>query len=257
MTKSRSHAAGKRGILAVLSLCSALALSAPAHAQYEVFDPWTYEEQALTYAQAVQQVSQATQQLTQLENQLQTQENMVQSLGSDFSSPQLASVNAAAIKILQQAQGIGFNSANAGQIFANTYPSNNGASGFNNATLAAALSTWSNNTQSALQSAVQVQNQVAQSRSGINQAVANAVNASNTASGQTGALQATNQLLAAVSGQLAQLQDVLITMSQAQTTLAAQKLQDAPVVQSVTNTYQQQTSQSLTAAPGVTNTNSL
>ena len=174
MTKSLSHAAGKRGILAVLSLCSALALSAPAHAQYEVFDPWTYEEQALTYAQAVQQVSQATQQLTQLENQLQTQENMVQSLGSDFSSPQLASVNA-----------------------------------------------------------------------------------SNTASGQTGALQATNQLLAAVSGQLAQLQDVLITMSQAQTTLAAQKLQDAPVVQSVTNTYQQQTSQSLTAAPGVTNTNSL
>ncbi|MGV1352855.1 hypothetical protein, partial [Klebsiella pneumoniae] len=59
------------------------ASASPALAQYEVFDPWTFQEQTITYAQAVQQVAQGAQQLEQLQNQLAAQQSMIQSLGAD------------------------------------------------------------------------------------------------------------------------------------------------------------------------------
>ena len=233
----------------------ALALATePAQAQYEVYDPWTYQEQAITYAQAVQQVAQGVQQLQQLESQLTAQQAMVQNLGSDSTSGSLAVVNASALQILQQAQGIGFGSANAGQAFATAYPMTSTVAGFNNSQLASALNAWQTNNSAALQTAVRMQSQIASNQAATTTAVQNVVDASNAASGQTGAIQATNQLLAAVAAQLAQLQAILITQGQAQATLAAQQQVNAAAAASAITTTVSQVRTSLTPAPGVTDT---
>ena len=72
------------------------------------------------------------------------------------------------------------------------------------------------------QKAMQVQNQIAQGQAGVAAQVGGAVSASQAAPGQTAAIQATNQLLATVTGQLTQLQALLITQARAEQTLAAQ-----------------------------------
>jgi len=244
-----------RLLIAPASAIVAIILGAsPAYAQYEVYDPWTYQEQTITYGQAVQQVAQGVQQLQQLQSQLQAQQNMLQNLGSDATSGTLASVNAAAQQILAGAGGIGFNSASAGSAFASLYPTTTAVAGFNNSQLNSALTTWQANNTSALQTAIQVQGQVASNQSATASAVQNAVNASNNAPGQTAAIQATNQLLAAVATQLAQLQAILITQGQAQATLAGQQQASAAAAQSASQSTAAQVQTTLTAAPGVTDT---
>ena len=120
---------------------------------------------------------------------------------------------------MQQAQGIGYASQNIGQQFQTTYPSSmNGAS--LSQTLAA-LSTWRQNSSLTLQQALATQNQIVQSQNTTSAAVSNAVSASQNAAGQTAAVQATNQLLVAMSTQLTQLQNLLITEARAQQLLAA------------------------------------
>lgn len=249
MTKSLRLLTGPA--LAVLALAAS---SAPASAQYEVYDPWTYQEQAITYAQAVQQVAQGVQQLQQLENQLQAQQSMIQNLGSDSTSGTLTTVNANALQILQQAQGIGFSSANAGSAFASAYPTTSTVAGFNNTQLSSALNAWQGNNTAALQTAVRMQSQIASNQAATTTAVQNAVNASNAAAGQTAAIQATNQLLAAVASQLAQLQAILITQGQAQATLGAQQQSNAAAASSAIQTTSSQVQTTITAAPGVTDT---
>ncbi|MGC1303745.1 MAG: conjugal transfer protein TrbJ [Caulobacteraceae bacterium] len=243
--------------LAAGACACVLGCATTASAQYEVFDPWTFQEQTLSFGQAVQQVSQGVTELTQLQNQLTAAQSAIQNLGSDNTSATLATVNQQAAQILQQAQGIGFNSASAGSAFATAYPGSTTVAGFNNAQLGSALSTWQTNSAQALQNAVTIQNQVAQNRAAISGAVSKAVTASNGAAGTTAATQATNQLLATVSAQLAQLQDILVTQGQAQAALAGTNQMAGAAAQATVTQTQQQTNKTLTSAPGVTNTSTL
>jgi P-type conjugative transfer protein TrbJ len=226
----------------------------PAHAQYEVYDPWTYQEQVITYGQAVQQVANGVSQLQQLQSQLQAAQSMLQNLGSDSTSGTVATVSAQARQILQQASGIGFNSANAGAAFAMQYPTTSTVAGFNAGQLNSALTAWQTNNNAALQSAVQMQAQVASNQQATATAVQNAVAASNAAPGQTAAIQATNQLLAAVAAQLAQLQAILLTQSQAQALLQGQQQQAAAAAQSVITSTDSLVQTTIAAPPGVTDT---
>jgi len=66
------------------------------------------------------------------------------------------------------------------------------------------------------------QNQIVQAQPVTANAVNGAVAASQNAPGQTAAIQATNQLLAALSTQLTQLQTILITQARATQTAEAQ-----------------------------------
>ena len=90
------------------------------------------------------------------------------------------------------------------------------------ATTQASLGTWRQNNALALQQALQMQNAIAQGQPITSAQVASAVIASQGAAGQTSAIQATNQLLATVTAQLTQLQNLLITQARAEQTLAAQ-----------------------------------
>ena len=214
-------------------------------------------EQALTIAQQALQIEGALSAIGNLQSQVSAARRELQGLGSDSTSATLQTINGKLVATLQQATGIGFNALSAGVAFSAAYPSTDVAAGFNGAQLASALSSWQSNTAAALQTSVTVQNQIAQQQRQLTGAVQNAVSASNAAPGATAATQATNQILAAVSTQLAQLQDILIASSQAYDVAQASAQQAAATGAAVGAQTQGQTTTTLSAPTGVTDTSSL
>jgi P-type conjugative transfer protein TrbJ len=205
----------RRSMMLSAALAIGLVLAAPppaAHAQFAVVD-------VKAILQAEQQVSQGLTQIQRLESQLSNQAAMLQHLETDITGP-IAQITGQATAILQQAQGIGYGAQNVAQQYAALYPST--MPGASLATTQASLATWRQNNALALQDALQMQNQIAQGQPTTAAQVAAAVQASQGAAGQTAAVQATNQLLATVSAQLTQLQNLLITQARAEQTLAAQ-----------------------------------
>jgi hypothetical protein len=148
----------------------------------------------------------------------------VQKLTTDTTTP-LPAVNSQATAILQQAQGIGFASSNVGAQYSSLYPTS--TAGLTGAQITAAQSVWTSATQQALV-------------------------------GSTGATQATNQILASVSTQLAQLIAILTTQARAQESLAAQRIADAAAASTTTDAAAAAMNPvAITPAPGVSNTTSL
>lgn len=207
----RSH----RRFLSSVALATALLLAAPppaAQAQMAVID-------LKAILQAEQQVSQGLTQIQRLESQLSNQAAMLQHLETDITGP-IAQITGQATAILQQAQGIGYNAQNVAQQYAALYPTT--MPGASLASTQASLATWRQTNTLALQQAMQMQNQIALGQPITSAQVSSAVTASQGAAGQTAAIQASNQLLATVSAQLTQLQNLLITQARAEQTLAAQ-----------------------------------
>ena len=199
--------------LVAATLALGLLASAPAaRAQMPVVD-------VTAILRLEQQVSQGLTQIQRLEAQLSNQALMLQKMQADITGP-VAQITSQATGILQQAQGIGYGAQNVVQQYASLYPST--LPGASLATTQASLATWRQNNALALQQAMQVQNSIAQGHPAVTAQVASAVSASQAAPGQTAAIQATNQLLATVTGQLTQLQALLITQARAEQTLAAQ-----------------------------------
>lgn len=204
-----------------LATAAALALSfglgplpaQPAAAQQIVFDP-------RAVAQAVQQVQQGLSQIQQLQTQVTNQMAMLQKLGTDVTQP-LAQINAQATQLMQQAQAIGYNSQNIAGQFQQLYPTS--LSGQSFAQIQQRLASWEANSRLTLQDSMAVQNQLVRSQATTAAAVSGAVSASQGAAGQTAAIQATNQLLAALSSQLQGLQTILIAQARTQETVLAQQ----------------------------------
>lgn len=198
-----------------LGLVSA-SLLAPlsARAQLIVQDP-------SAIAQAIKQVQQGLEQIQHLRDQVAQQARMLQSLGTDVTGPLGAIVNDAST-LMRQAQGLaGYQAQDLSRAFADLYPQD--LSGLSPQAMAQKLASWSQNSRSALQQAMQVQNQIVQAQPVTAQAVGAAVAASQAAAGQTAAVQATNQLLMAVSTQLTQLQSLLISQARSQETWEAER----------------------------------
>jgi P-type conjugative transfer protein TrbJ len=205
----------RRSILFSAALAASLLLAAQppvAQAQVAVID-------LKAILQAEQQVSQGLTQIQRLESQLSNQAAMLQHLQTDITGP-IAQITGQATAILQQAQGIGYNAQSVAQQYASLYPTT--MPGASLASTQASLATWRQNNALALQDALRMQNQIAQGQPTTSAQVASAVSASQGAAGQTAAIQASNQLLATVSAQLTQLQNLLITQARAEQTLAAQ-----------------------------------
>ena len=202
----------------VLSAASALlaltlvATPPPAQAQMAVVD-------VKAILQAEQQVSNELTQIQRLESQLTNQAAMLQKLQTDVTGP-ITQIASQATGILQQAQGIGYGAQNIAGQYANLYPQT--MPGASLATTQASLASWRNNNAQAIQQALAMQNLIAQGQPTTTSQVQSAVSASQGAAGQTSAIQATNQLLATVTAQLTQLQNLLITQARAEQVLAAQ-----------------------------------
>jgi P-type conjugative transfer protein TrbJ len=203
----------RRAMLASGPLALVLGLTRRARAQVQVFDP-------AAVAQMLKQVSQGLQQIQALQAQLATSERMLQGLGTDVSGP-LRDITGQATALLRQAQGLGYNAADLSRDFAALYPTD--LAGLSPAALADKLRAWNQASRQTLQDAMRVQNQVVQAQSQTAGAVSGAVTASQGAQGQTAAIQATNQLLAALSTQLTQLQALLITQARQTQTYEAER----------------------------------
>ena len=192
----------------VLAPLLAGALVGTARAQVTVYDP-------AAVAQMLKQVSQGLQQIQTLQAQLANSQRMLQTLGLDVTGP-LRDIAGQATALLRQAQGLGYTAADISRDFSALYPGD--LAGLTPAALSDKLKAWSQASRQTLQDALQVQNQIAQAQGATAGAVGAAVDASQAAAGQTAAVQATNQVLAALSTQLTQLQTLLITQGrQAQT----------------------------------------
>ncbi|HTK35536.1 MAG TPA: Ig-like domain-containing protein [Caulobacteraceae bacterium] len=221
------------------------------------YDPNWCSEQALTIGQQALQIQNQLSAIASLQGQVAAAQKQLLSLGSDSTSTALQAVNGQLAGVLQQASSIGFNTLSAGQAFATAYPSTATTAGFNGGQLASALGAWQSNTALALQNSVEIQNQIARQQGLVTGAIQNAVTASNAAAGSTAASQATNQILAAVSTQLTQLQDILIASSQAYDVAQASAQQASAAAAAASSQTQGQITTTLTAPSGVSNTSSL
>ncbi|WP_062098356.1 hypothetical protein [Caulobacter sp. CCH5-E12] len=201
----------RRLLLRLAAACAALPLQA--RAQLIVEDP-------SAIAQAIKQVQQGLQQIQHLRDQVAQQARMLQSLGTDVTGP-LGAIVSDATSLMRQAQGLGYQAADLSRDFAAFYPQD--LAGLSPQALAQRLASWSQNSRGALEQALQVQNQIVQAQPTTAQAVGAAVAASQNAAGQTAAVQATNQLLMALSTQLTQLQTLLISQARQQQTWEAER----------------------------------
>jgi P-type conjugative transfer protein TrbJ len=202
-----------------VALAAVLALPPPASAQVTVIDPAAIGHLIDQYNNQITSISNELTQIQRLESQLTNQASMLQKLQTDITGP-IAQIASQATGILQQAQGIGYNAQNITSQFQSLYPQT--MTGASLATTQASLGTWRTNNAQAIQAALAMQNLIAQGQPTTTSQVQSAVAASQGAAGQTSAIQATNQLLATVSAQLTQLQNLLITQARAEQVLAAQ-----------------------------------
>ncbi|MBN9318781.1 MAG: conjugal transfer protein TrbJ [Caulobacterales bacterium] len=208
-----------RSVLVAVTAVVALGSTSPASAQLIVEDPVAIGHLITQASNGAQQIAHALTQIQQLQAQLSNQALMLQKMQTDITGP-IAQITSQATQILQQAQGIGYGASNVVDQFKSLYPSS--MAGATLAGTQASLASWRAQNGLTLQQALQMQNQIAQGQPMTASQVAAAVQASQAAPGQTAAIQATNQLLATMTGQLTQLQNLLITQARAEQTLAAQ-----------------------------------
>jgi P-type conjugative transfer protein TrbJ len=186
-------------------------------------------------AQAIKQVAQGVQEISHLKAQVAAQVNMLKSLKDNYASI-LPSMNSDLASILSSASGIGYGASDVQTLLDSVYPDAPKIAGLSPTDLANALQTWHDTTNQSLQTALQTQQKIAQQQPLMQSAVASALGASQSASGQTSAIQATNQLLATVSAQLTQLQAILTT--QARAVELAQQQQQADAATGLTSSDQ-------------------
>lgn len=195
-----------RGLLPETCAVIGLLITPPALAQMAVVD-------AVAVNQLVLQVAQSAEQLTALQAQLQNQMQMLQALPTN-TQPEVA-------QLTQQTQGL---LAQIGQIqtmgaalqaqLNTAYPSTYAS--FDSQAVLAQVGAMEASNRQAITTAMEIQNQIAVNQPRLAGQVQTTVTASQAATGPTAVAMATNQLLAAQSAQLADLQSLLISAQRAQ-----------------------------------------
>lgn len=203
-----------RRIAAALALATILAPMTPAHALVPVVDHAAIFEM-------VRQVQQGLQQIQALQAQITNQQAMLQKLGSDI-SPALGSIVSDATAVMKTAQGVGYTAKSLTSQLGSIYPKNMLGATWD--AIQASQADWTQRSADTQREAMEAQNAVVHSQDLTQSSVRGAISASQAAAGQTAALQATNQLLAALSTQLTGLQTLLLTQARAQQTAEAERV---------------------------------
>lgn len=210
----------RRRLFAGVALALSVAMTAtPPVAHAQISGQFVTDLTAI--ARAETEISNQLTQVQRLESQLTNQAAMLQKMQTDITGP-IQQIASQATGILQQAQGIGYGAQNITSQFESLYKPNFTGGGNTLTATQASLANWQTANSAAIQAALQMQNSIAQGQPITTGQVQQAITASQGAAGQTSAIQATNQLLATVSAQLTQLQNLLITQARAEQTLAAQ-----------------------------------
>jgi type IV secretion system protein TrbJ len=228
MTCLRIHLALAAGVAAV-----ALA-SAPAQAQWIVFDPTNYAQNVLTAARELQQVNNEIQSLQNQATSLINQAKNLASLPYSSLTQLQQSINQTE-QLLTQAQRIAYSVTSVNQAFTQSYPQAYSSSTSAQQLLAGARTRWQN-ALAGFQDAMRVQAGVVQNLSTTRAQIAGLVSSSQGASGALQAAQSGNQLVALQTTLLADLTAVMAAIARAQSLEGARNVANqAQAQQQLTN----------------------
>jgi P-type conjugative transfer protein TrbJ len=203
--------------------CALIVPSAPAHAQFTVFDPSNYSQNLLTAARTLQQVNN---QIRSLQNQAQSLINQAKNL-TTIGFPEIQAITQTLQQIDQlmgQAQGIQFRVDGLDQQFRVLFPQSfNQALTMNGQVVAAR--TRLDAEMAAYKQTMGVQAQVVENVQADAQTLGGIVSRSQGAEGALQAQQATNQLLALTAKQQFQIQNLMAAQYRAEATEAARRAQ--------------------------------
>jgi len=222
---TRKHlVASALGFAAIGSLAVTLIVpTAPAHAQFTVFDPSNYSQNLLTAARTLQQVNN---QIRSLQNQAQSLVNQAKNL-TTIGFPEIQTITSTLQQIDQlmgQAQGIQFRVDGLDQQFRQLFPQSfNQALTMNGQVVAAR--TRLDTEMAAYKQTMGVQAQVVENVQADAQTLGGIVSRSQGAEGALQAQQATNQLLALTAKQQFQIQNLMAAQYRAEATEAARRAQ--------------------------------
>lgn len=203
--------------------CALIVPSAPAHAQFTVFDPSNYSQNLLTAARTLQQVNN---QIRSLQNQAQSLINQAKNL-TTIGFPEIQAITQTLQQIDQlmgQAQGIQFRVNGLDQQFRALFPQSfNQALTMNGQVVAAR--TRLHTEMAAYKQTMGVQAQVVENVQADAQTLGGIVSRSQGAEGALQAQQATNQLLALTAKQQFQIQNLMAAQYRAEAMEAARRAQ--------------------------------
>jgi len=197
--------------------------SAPAHAQFTVFDPTNYSQNLLTAARSLQQINN---QIQSLQNQAQMLTNQAKNLTRiDFPELQQLTTTLQQIdRLMGQAQGIDFHVAGLDQQFGSLYPQQYNSALTSDRQTQNAKARF-DAAMAAFRQTMSVQSQVVENVAADQATLASLATKSQGAEGALQAQQATNQLLALVAKQQLQIQNLMAAQYRAETTDAARRAQ--------------------------------
>jgi P-type conjugative transfer protein TrbJ len=209
----------RRAVL-IGAACVAFAfVSAPAGAQWIVYDPSNYAQNVLQAARALQQISN---QVTSLQNETQMLLNQAKNLASlPYSSLQTIEQSyARTLQLLDEAQRLAYDVNQIDQAFQRLYPQGYTGATSSQQLVSDAQERWQNS-RAAYEDALRVQAGVVQNLDVTRSETDALVSSSQSAVGGLQATQAGNQLIALQTKQLADLTALLAAQSRAQSLAGA------------------------------------
>lgn len=207
----------KAGRTLVMALLAALLLMTPAtsaRAQMTVIDPTNLAQNLLQATRALQQINNQIRQIEQATAML--RQNPLQL------SPELSQSIAEARQLLQTAQGIAFEVDQVGANLRSLYPET--WEDFDLEGVLAQSERWERESRDSLRRAMEAEARAARSIDQSRGRIDRALQSSSSAEGQTGAIQASNQLLGVTASQLAEIHALLIAQGRALETERMERL---------------------------------
>lgn len=206
--------AGRTLIMAALAAAWLLAPTPTARAQMAVIDPTNLAQNLLQAARALEQINNQVRQIEQATAML--RQNPLQL------SPELSQSISEARELFQTAQGIAFQVEQVGDNLRSLYPET--WEDFDLEGVLAQSERWEQESRDSLRRAMEAEARAARSIDQSRGRIDRALQSSSSAEGQTGAIQASNQLLGVTASQLAEIHALLIAQGRALETERMERL---------------------------------
>ncbi len=202
--------------LVMLGLAAIVAVTpmAPARAQMTVIDPTNLAQNLLQATRALEQINNQIRQIEQATQML--RQNPLQL------SPELTQSISEARELFNTAQGIAFEANQVGENLRTLYPET--WADFDLEGVLRQSERWEQESRDSLQRAMEAEARAARSIEGSRNRIDRALQSSSSAEGQTGAIQASNQLLGVTASQLAEIHALLIAQERALETERMERL---------------------------------
>ncbi len=202
--------------LLVAAIVSALVLgpASPARAQMAVIDPTNLAQNLLQATRALEQINNQIRQIEQATAML--RQNPLQL------SPELSQSVSNARALFQTAQGLAFEVQSLGENVRTLYPET--WEDFDLDQVLAQSEQWTRESRESLRRAMEAEARAAEALERTRGRIDRALTSSSSAEGQTGAIQASNQLLGIQASQLAEIQALLIAQGRALETERMERL---------------------------------